>query len=241
MLAKLEARSTEPELMDNFKGSIESLEEVLQDINKVNRILGGNQITISAVARLMKQHPRDSYTIMDVGCADGTMLRAIARYCRKKDIKADFVGIDLNGDALVLAEAASSDFPEIRYLKQDVLELEKLDLNCDILVTTLMTHHFTNTQLEILLAQFARLADMAVVNNDLHRSRLAFYLFKAFSAVFIKTETARIDGLISIRKGFKKRDLVALSKKLPQMLHHIQWKWAFRYVWIMQPKRPNTL
>ncbi len=239
MLASLKVRSTEPELMDDFKGGIQSLKLVLNDINRVNRILGGNAITVNSVARLMKRHPREHYTLIDVGCADGTMLRAIARYCRKKNIKASFIGVDLSRNALQIAEEASRDFPEIRYLEQDVLQTSKVALNCDILITTLMTHHFTNAQLELFLAQFARLADIAVVNNDLHRSRLAFYLFKAFSTVFIRTETAKIDGLISIRKGFKRRDLLALANKLPQMKHDIRWKWAFRYVWIMQPKRPN--
>lgn len=241
MLADLRIRSNDPELMDDFQGDMPALQRVLDDINNVNKILGGNSITVSMVARLIEQTPQDRYTIIDVGCADGTMLRAIADYCRKEHIKADFIGIDLNTKALALAKKASDDYPEIRYLEQDVLELEKVDLNCDILTTTLMTHHFTDAQLEVLLAQFARLTNIGVVINDLHRSSTAFFLFKLFSLFFIRTETAKIDGLISIRKGFKKKDLERLSIQLPQMLHTIKWKWAFRYVWIMQPKRPSTI
>ncbi len=241
MLKGLKTRSTDPEIMDNFQGTPETLQSVLDDINNVNRILGGNKITVAAVDRLLDANPRERYTIVDVGCADGSMLRALALLCRKKGVTADFLGLDLSVDALELARAASKDFPEIRYREQDVLQLSEADFTCDILVTTLMTHHFTDGDLRVLLAQFARLTDIAVVNNDLHRSALAFYLFKAFSIFFIRTPTAKIDGLISIRKGFKKRELLAFAKALPQMDHKIKWKWAFRYVWIMQPKRPKTI
>ncbi len=241
MLAKLVNRSGERELMDDFHGNIVTLEAVLSDISRVNKILGGNRITIHAVAQLMAAHPKEHYTILDVGCADGAMLKAIAEYCRNKGIVADLIGIDLNADALILATKALADYPEIRFMQQDVLTLGEFQLDCDILTTTLMTHHFTDSQLTVLLRQFTRLASMGIVINDLHRSRLAYYLFKIFSLVFLTTRTARIDGLISIRKGFKKKDLLQFSRRLPEMQHSIQWKWAFRYLWIMQTKSPQTL
>tara|TARA_R110002167_G_scaffold31099_18_gene102546 strand:+ start:1255 stop:1980 length:726 start_codon:yes stop_codon:yes gene_type:complete len=241
MLAALSERSTDPEIMDSFHGDITALKRVLDDINSVNRILGGNHITTQSVARLVQAHNKEQYTIIDVGCADGSMLRELARYARKRGLKITFIGIDLSAKALQLAENASVDFPEISYLQLDVLQLQASELQCDILITTLMTHHFTDANLTVLLAQFVRLAKIGVVINDLHRSRLAFYLFKLFSLLFITTDTARIDGLISIRKGFKKQDLIRFSRQLPQMQHSIQWKWAFRYVWIMEPNRPKNL
>lgn len=240
MFDTLRQRSRQQELLDDFHGNEKELEAVFKDINRVNRLLGGNHITIRAVGDLLRQHPKEQFVIMDVGCGDGTILREIAKYCRKHAFKTQLIGIDLSVDALKIARSASTEFPEISYKVQDVLTLTKTDLNCDILISTLTTHHFTNEQLPMMLAQFARLAKIGFVNNDLHRSRVAYYLFKLFSMVFIKTRTARIDGLISIRRGFKKRELLDFAKKLPNRQHLIKWKWAFRYVWIMQPKRINT-
>ena len=34
-----------------------------------------------------------------------------------------------------------------------------------------------------------------------------------------------------------KSDLIAYSKNFSSVNHHIKWKWAFRYVWIMQPNK----
>ncbi len=226
--------------MDDFQGTEDELKIVLDDINRVNRLLGGNGITIDSVAHLIKKNPQKSYTILDVGCADGHMLRALATFFRKKRVKMEFIGLDLNTDALNIARKASINFPEIRYVAKDVLELKATDLPCDILISTLMTHHFTNEQLPRLLHQFARLPKIGFVNNDLHRSGLALILFKLFRFFFIRTPTAKIDGAISIKRGFKKRELKNFADRLPIVQHYIKWKWAFRYVWIMEPKRPNA-
>jgi len=219
----LEKRSTQEELMDDFQGTQEQLKVVLDDISRVNRLLGGNKITVNAVAELIRKTPQDSYLVADVGCADGTMLRELASYCRTNHIKAEFIGIDLSHDALSIARNASIDFPEIRFLACDVMQLSPSDLACDSIISTLTTHHFTNAQLPILLQQFANLAKLGFVNNDLHRNGIALVLYKLFSMVFIKTHTARVDGLISIRRGFKKQELQALAKQLPKMEHRGLW------------------
>ncbi|MFS4491810.1 methyltransferase domain-containing protein [Maribacter sp. 2308TA10-17] len=237
MLIDLSERSNQPELMDDFREGLKSLRIVFDDINRVNSILGGSNITVNAVADLIKAHPQESYTIVDMGCGDGNMLREVAKYCKKRDINVRLIGIDLNTEALQLAEEASANYPEIEYQHRNILELKVTDLNCDIVINTLTMHHFTNKDLLIFLEKFNQLASIGVVINDLHRSRWAYYLFKAFSLIFIKTKTAKIDGLISISKGFIKSDLIQYSKSLPQIKHNIKWKWAFRYVWIMQPNR----
>lgn len=235
----LSERSTEPELMDDFRGNLDDLRVVFDDINRVNRILGGNSITIKALAKLIKDNPQNHYTIVDMGCGDGNMLREVSRFCKKNKIKVRLIGIDLNSEALQLAKEASSAYPEIVYLHKDILELDTTKFHCDILINTLCMHHFTDTQLKIFLKKFITLGKVGIVINDLHRSRLAYYLFKIFSLIFIKTDTAKIDGLISISKGFIKSDLSRYAKSLPKMRHSIKWKWAFRYVWIMQPNRLN--
>lgn len=237
MIVDLSKRSEQPELMDDFEEGLQALRIVFDDINRVNTILGGNSITINAVAQLIKEHPQASYTIVDMGCGDGNMLREIARYCRKNNCTSRLIGVDLNEEALQLAMEASSDYPEIEYQHRDILQLKSTDLNCDIVINTLCMHHFVDSDLLIFLEKFNELARIGVVINDLQRSRWAYYLFKLFSVIFIKTRTAKIDGLISISKGFVKRDLIQYSEKLLHIQHEIKWKWAFRYVWIMQPIR----
>jgi heme/copper-type cytochrome/quinol oxidase subunit 2 len=52
---------------------------------------------------------------------------------------------------------------------------------------------------------------------------------------------SRQDGLTSILRGFKKEELIDFSKKLKLNNYKIQWKWAFRYQWIIEKVRSGKL
>ncbi len=227
------------EIMDNFQDSRTKLPYIFKDINRVNHILGGNDITVNAVFRLVENVLQESYTILDMGCGDGNMLKTLALEARRRNIVMSFIGVDLNSDALRLARQETTGFPEISYVKRNILGLDSSDFNCDIVITTLTMHHFENEDILVFLKQFVNLSSIGVVVNDLERSVLAYYLFQVFGLIFIKTKVAKIDGSISIRKGFKREELEQLSTKISAVSHEIKWKWAFRYVWIMR-KRPLT-
>lgn len=233
----LRYRNTESELMDNPNVTIDTLRLVFNDINKSNRFLGGNSITLGKVSELIKKFPKKQYTIVDMGCGDGETLRRLAIFFRKTTLDVVLIGLDLSDNALWIGQTLSVDFPEITFLKQDILTLNPLNFKCDILLCTLTMHHFSNEQIPLFLSQFTKLAKIGVIINDLQRSALAYYLFKGFSAIFIKTKIAKHDGLISIKSGFKKQELISFSKTLPHAAHTIKWKWAFRFVWVMQTAR----
>jgi len=230
-------RNTDAELMDNPSVDANMLRKVFEDINRSNRMLGGNGLTINSAAKLIADHPQESYTILDMGCGDGTMLRKLVLWGRKQKISIVGIGIDLSEKGLAIAKEKSQDFPEISYLRQDILKLDPDDLGCDILLCTLTMHHFLNREIPVFLKQFEKLAHIGFIINDLQRSALSYYLFKVFSLIFIRTKIAKHDGLISIQSGFTKSELRAFSKNLSSARHEIRWKWAFRYVWVMETER----
>ncbi|WP_405382337.1 methyltransferase domain-containing protein [Maribacter sp. LLG6340-A2] len=229
-------RSKEIEIMDQFMGTTETLEPILNDINGVNKVLGGYAITLNAVLELIRTLKKESYTILDIGCAEGTMLRKLALTARKHHINVKLVGVDLNAQSLELARRKSGNFPEITYLEQDILSNEFEPDQFDIVMTTLTFHHFNDDAIVGLLKRFVSLASIGVVINDLNRNALAYYLFKAYAFFFIKTDIAKKDGLLSILRAFKKKDLKNYAAQVTNAHHHIKWKWAFRYLWILKKK-----
>ncbi|MDT0621593.1 methyltransferase domain-containing protein [Croceitalea vernalis] len=231
-------RSTQLELMDDPNMDAEKYERAYLDINRCNKLLGGYGITITEVQKLLRSHPKKSYTILDMGCGDGEMLRRISKVIDNEDFSLKLIGVDLRDDVLDIARSKSTEYNNISFIKQDILDIED-DFDCDIILCTLTMHHFTNDQIKVFLNKFVSLAKVGVVINDLERSKISYQLFKLFSFFFIKTEIAKIDGLISISKGFKKGDLTSFSKQLTQAEHLIKWKWAFRYLWVMQMNRLN--
>jgi len=229
-------RSSEVEIMDTFSGTTVELETILKDINRVNKLLGGYKITLDAVFEMIGSVFKESYTILDMGCAEGTMLRKLADEGRKRNIKLHLIGVDLNGQSLELAQKYSIDYPEITYQKADILTSNFSQMNIDVVMTTLTLHHFTDEGVVQFVNRFVKLASMGVVINDLERSPIAYYLFKAFSFFFIKTEIAEKDGLLSVRRAFKMRELQDFAKQVKNATHHIRWKWAFRYIWVLKKK-----
>tara|TARA_R110001592_G_scaffold9544_2_gene50514 strand:+ start:257 stop:964 length:708 start_codon:yes stop_codon:yes gene_type:complete len=229
-------RSTEIEIMDTYSGTTKELDTILQDINKVNRLLGGYSITLSAVFKLLALENKESYTILDMGCAEGTMLRKLATEARKRNIKLNLIGVDLNKQGLELATYYSTEYPEITFLEADILTTDFSKWNIDVVMTTLTLHHFSDEGVVKFVNQFNTLAALGVVINDLDRNPLAYYLFKAFSFFFIKTVIAKKDGLLSIQRAFKKKDLLEYAAQVKSASHDIQWKWAFRYVWVLKKK-----
>ncbi len=235
MLVNLQYRSNEVELMDNPEVEEKALKIALSDISRVNKWLGGNAITIKTVQTLVKNHNSPKQiTILDLGCGDGEMLRAIADLLRKEKKNIKLIGIDLNDKCLGYAIELSTSYPEISFFNKDVLEIEASEFSCDIIICTLTLHHLKDIEIKKVIKKAVNLAKTAVVINDLHRSILAYYLFKVFSFFFIKGHVAKNDGLVSIKRGFKKRELLYFAKALQLKEYKVDWKWAFRYRWIIK-------
>lgn len=182
----------------------------------------------------MNTRPKKSYTIFDMGCGDGHMLRSISQAFKNQDIELNLVGIDLSDNVIAIAQEASKDFPNILFQKSDIMDLKNVQ-NCDILLCTLTMHHFEDDEIKKFGKRFGELAEVGVIINDLQRSKLAYRLFKVFGFFFIKTQIAKEDGLTSISKSFRKNELQQLATSLTGLRHTIRWKWAFRYLWTMEP------
>lgn len=233
MLVDVSSRKLVAEQMDDLDIPYATLKKTFKDINNCNRYLNGNVLTVKAVSRLMAKHPKEMYKIVDLGCGDGQLLRELVHNLKKKNIKVAAVGLDIHPKAIEIAKEASKDYPEISYEVKDIVLTPVIE-ESDIVLCTLTLHHFTDQDITKIITKSSKSAKIGIVINDLHRSALAYYLFKVFSFFFIKTAVAKSDGLISIRRGFKKMDIIKYSKLLTTAQHSIHWKWAFRYIWIIQ-------
>ncbi len=228
-------RSEELEIMDNFDFHGYEMKDLFGDLKTVNKLLGGNAITIDGIEELLKNHSiKGKITIMDIGCGDGELLRKCAAYGKKNNLDFELIGIDFNENILDFARKNNSNFPNIKFEKVDVFLNEELIPKCDIALCTLVLHHFSNDKIEYLIKLLTQKSSIGLVINDLQRNKQAFNLFKIFSKLFLKTKTAKHDGLISISKGFKKEELEIISKKIPNQKSSIHWHWAYRYQWILK-------
>lgn len=228
-------RSSTPELMDNPNLPEDQLRLALKDIAFVNRYLGGNKITIKALCQIISSQPdKKTWRVVDVGCGDGEVLRQLAQYFKNHSQNFEFLGVDINPKSIERARTKSTQYENIHFSTEDILKIQEDSFSCDIIVCTLTLHHFSDEQILIFLKKFHKLAATAIIINDLHRSKLAYRLFQLFSVIFIKSYVAKFDGRVSIARAFKKENLETYSKQLALSKSTIQWKWAFRYLWVIK-------
>lgn len=234
MAINTQYRTEEPEIMDDFSLEGEELIHALDKIAAINRLLGGNKLTLHGIKKLLeKADISKTITIADIGCGNGDMLRMLAEYGEKQGINFQLIGIDANAFTINYAKELSKNFKNIDYLCLDIFSKEFRDLKYDIALCTLTLHHFSNEEIENMLDLLNRNASVGIVVNDLHRSKLAYRLFEGVCYVFNLNKMSKNDGLVSILRGFKKSELVHFSKKLKLNNYSINWKWAFRYQWII--------
>jgi len=228
-------RSTAPEIMDNFEMEGEILRDALDKIASINQLLGGNKVTLDGVGILLGGQPKSAIIrIADIGCGNGDMLRALAAFATKNQLNFELTGIDANSFTIGHARNLSTSYPNITYKCTDIFAEPNRTENYDIILCTLTLHHFKDEEIINLLQTFQHSASLGYVINDLHRSAIAYYLFKALCFVFRLNDMSREDGLTSILRGFKKPDLIRFSKQLNITRYIIKWKWAFRYQWIVK-------
>jgi len=228
-------RTNKSEIMDDFDLQGNELKRTLKDLENINSWLGGNQITINGIEKLLKKgQKKNKIRIADIGCGNGAMLRKIAEWGKGKPYEFELIGIDANTHAIAIANELSNKYKNIHFESLNIFSDEFMKMEFDIILCTLTLHHFKNGQIVDLLNQLYAQSKIGVVINDLHRSSSAYILFQAFCGVFVDNEIARKDGLTSILRGFKKADIQNYIKKIPATGHQISWKWAFRYQWIIK-------
>jgi 2-polyprenyl-3-methyl-5-hydroxy-6-metoxy-1,4-benzoquinol methylase len=234
MLVNTRYRSEETEIMDDFNIHGTELEQALISIARINQLLGGNRLTINAVDKIISATGKDKkIKILDLGCGNGDMLRALSRLAERKNYSFNMTGIDANAFTVQHAKKLSVDYPEINYICADLLDPDFFPEKCDIILFTLTLHHFTDEQIVALLEKATQCARLAIVINDLERSRLSYMLFCLISKIFRLNRMNAIDGRLSILRGFKRKELKALAHKMNFKNYAIRWKWAFRYQWII--------
>jgi len=228
-------RTDTSEIMDDFTLEGEVLREALDKIAKINQLLGGNSLTLNGVKELILTVPKSRViTIVDIGCGNGDMLRVLSNFGNENNYSFNLIGIDANAFTINHAKKLSKSYSNITFKCEDIFEFDFSQSKCDIILCTLTLHHFKNTEIENLLTTFYANSKLGIVINDLHRSWLAYRLFQIICFLFQLNSMSREDGLTSILRGFKKEELEAFSKKLGFQKYTIQWKWAFRYQWIIR-------
>jgi len=220
-------RSYDKELLDRDDIPFEDIRRNMRELDIINSRLGGHSITIEGFKRLLQN--RRMITIAEIGCGGGDNLRAIIRWCAKRNIGVKTIGIDINPDCIRVAQSTLAG-TEPRLIVSDYRLVAFETDKPDIIFSSLFCHHFTEEQLIVMLRWMDKNAALGFFINDLHRHPLAYYSIKWITALFSKSYLVKNDAPLSVRRGFVRNEWTALLRQAGISNSALQWRWAFRWL-----------
>ncbi len=229
-MTDLSRRSTAPELMDTDCADYADYRACLADLAKVNVLTLAHRPTLAFLERLRRDGrlPKDRpLRLVDVGAGYGDMLRSIAAWARRRRVPVKLIGVDLNPWAARAAIGATSTNAPIEWLTGDAFAH---DLDPDIIISSLFTHHLTDEELPLFLAWSERTARLGWFVNDLRRHSFPRWGFGVLARLMRWHRFVGHDGVVSIARAFTPSDWRARLAEagLPPGAVEVRGRFPFR-------------
>lgn len=175
-----------------------------RDIDVSNALLGGSRALRGALADAMTGLSGD-VTLLDVGSGSGDTIALAQRIGRRHSVRLTGIALDLD-PGLVTSCAKRSQLG----VCGTALALPFPDQSVDLVVCSLLLHHFEGGALNLVLRELDRVARVRVIIHDLRRSRVAAAGLWALSFPLRFHPISRHDGVTSVLRGFTRHELRAL-------------------------------
>jgi ubiquinone/menaquinone biosynthesis C-methylase UbiE len=206
-------RSNEPERIDTGDYTPDEYRTFLGEIAFINRYFGDKRALEKTLLSEIESSDLREFSVLDVGCGSGELLRIIADFAAATERSARLTGLDLNPISSTTTKELSQDFASIATVQGDAMRLPFDDGAFDFAISSLFFHHLTDPQIVEVLREMSRVSRRGVVVIDLHRDPVAYVGYKLLCVVFRISELVRHDGSLSIKKGFKRGELSALAER----------------------------
>jgi SAM-dependent methyltransferase len=219
----LTARSHAAERMDDPALAADVYAAVLAELARVNGWTRARPMTLAWLERASAGMQR--FSVLDVGFGHGDMLRAVARWARRRGLEVELTGVDLNPGSAPVAAAASEGLG-IRFVTGDARDTG----GADFIISSLVAHHMGDAELVAFLGWMEDAARRGWFVNDLHRHGLARAGFRALAGVLGWHPIVRHDGALSVQRGFTRvewqRLLAAAGIEGAEVRWHLPFRWG---------------
>ena len=202
----MNSRVLQPELLDELPADDPLAVHSRRDLQRVNKLMGHARFLAHALSQL----PSPPRHIVEIGCGDGSLLAdTLARFRLVAPLTIDLVDRQpvVKPDVLQKLRGVGA---TVNVLRTDVhhwLESSP-SITADVVIANLFLHHFDDAQLKRLLAGLAR-RTRCFVACEPRRSSVALTGARLLGLIGCNRVT-RHDAVISVRAGFRDRELTEL-------------------------------
>jgi SAM-dependent methyltransferase len=195
-LSRLKGRALNPELLDSAGPPY--ADRNLRELARINRWFGGHRSLLRMMRDLV--HPREHFTVLDVGAGSGDMGRCLTRHFRNVKV------ISLDRRPMHLRNA-----PAPRVVA-DALQLPFVRRSFDFVLCSSVLHHFPDSGVVEMISTLRPFARRALLLLDLERHPLAYHFLPITRRIFGWGPLTVHDGPISVAAAFRLEELVSLTR-----------------------------
>ena len=223
-------RSYKKELLDRPDIPFKDIKRNMQELDFINRKLGGHDITLDGIVTLIQQTPtfNRQLKIVEIGCGGGDNLRAIKEWAQHIKMPVALLGIDINEECIAFAKTQKRN-GDIQFIHSDY-RLTTFETKPDIVFSSLFCHHFTDEELVEQLQWMKVKTELGFFINDLHRHPLAYYSIRMLTKLFSRSYLVKNDAPLSVQRGFTRDDWQGIFQQAEIEEYTCTWRWAFRWL-----------
>lgn len=230
LLPDFSKRSERLELMDDLSIQGEELEETLRQVERINTLSRGPAISLAGLDALVPPGV-ESLSVLDVGTGSGDVPRRIVDWADGCGIDASIKGIDLSHTTIHYARRRSTRSERLEFELRNLFDLPD-DQQYDVVHASLVLHHFPGREAVEALEKMYRLARYGVVINDLQRHLVPWLGLRLGLPLFTRNRLVRNDGPLSVLRGFTRRELLRMARKVGASQPSVAWEFPFRWLLI---------
>lgn len=199
----------EPELMDRPQPVTPELATDLRNLVSLNRWFGSHWLLRKFLSQwLSADRP---YRVLDLATGAGDLPRVMVEWARQHGVSLQVDAVDANPSTLEIAREASRDFPEITFLRDNVLTFAPAH-TYDLVCCSLALHHFSEDDAVRLLRRCRELSHGFTLVSDLERSFSTLVGVHALTTLFYREPMTRADAIASAHRAFSFREFRALAE-----------------------------
>lgn len=198
-------RIVRPELLDTHQATDAEIRTSLSDLQFINRWFGGISTTKFLLQQVLRHHPQNHLSVLDVGSATGDgltnvqfALSSTLLNCTLLDRAPSHFNGSSNGMQTVAADA---------------LALPFRDGSFDVVLCSLFVHHLEPDQIQQFAREALRVSRIAFVINDLRRSYAHLGLVYAGQPLF-RSRVTRHDTVASVWRAYTPEELRAILREV---------------------------
>lgn len=199
------------EKMDQPDCDSELLFNTYRQFTTINRLISGWQRIYKNHIRPLFQYPSKTYSLLDIGCGGGDIIKLIDRLAKKDGVELQITGIEPDKRAIqFLSDQEWSE--NISFIKTTSNELIQKNRSFDIVISNHLMHHLKKPELRMMCKDAEKLANQKIVFSDIERSDIGYASFKIAATPLFRNSFIVEDGLTSIKRSFRRDEL---QKALP--------------------------